>query len=53
MVGLVQRIIKLEKQVTGQSQTDHLGGRSVYQPRREEFAEAVKILIECGAIRKS
>ena len=52
MVALVQRVRKLEKKVADRSQTDHLEGRSVYQPSDEELAEAVAILVECGAVRE-
>lgn len=51
MVALVHRIRKLEKKVADQSQTDHLDDRVVYQPNAEELAEAVAILVGCGAVR--
>ena len=50
MVTLTQRVRKLEKKVAERSQTAHLDGRVVYQPSKEELAEAVVILIECGAV---
>ena len=52
MVALVQRVRKLEKKVADRSQTDHLEGRSVYQPSDEELTEAVAILVGCGAVRE-
>ena len=33
------------------SQNGHLDDRIVYQPSAEELAEAVAILVECGAVR--
>ena len=29
-----------------------IGGKGVYQPSEEELAEAVAILVECGAVRE-
>ena len=29
-----------------------IGGKGVYQPSAEELAEAVAILVECGAVRE-
>ncbi len=52
MVTLVQRVRKLEKKVADRSQTAHLDDRVVYQPSAEELAEAVAILVECGAVRE-
>ena len=51
MVALVQRFRKLEKKVADQSQIGHLDDRVEYRPSAEELAEAVAILIECGAVR--
>ena len=51
MVALAQRVRKLEKREADQSHTDHLDDRVVYQPSAEELAEAVAILVECGAVR--
>jgi hypothetical protein len=53
MVALAQRIIKLEKKVAARSQTGHLGDRVMYQPSEAEFAEAMEILVACGAVRES
>jgi hypothetical protein len=52
MVALTQRIIKLEKKVANRSQIGPFGDRVVYQPSEEEFAEAMAILVECGAVRQ-
>ena len=52
MVALAQRIIKLEKKVAARSQTGHLGDRVMYQPSEAEFAEAMEILVACGAMRQ-
>ena len=52
MVALAQRIIKLEKKVAARSQTGHLGDRVMYQPSEAEFAEAMEILVACGAMRE-
>ena len=49
MVALVQRVRKLEKKVADRSQSDRLDDRVVYQPSAEELAEAVAILVVCGA----
>ena len=51
MVALVQRVRKLEKKVADRSQTGPLDDRVVYQPSADELAEAVAILVECGAVR--
>ena len=52
MVALVQRVRKLEKKVADRSQTGNSDDRVVYQPSAEELAEAVAILVECGAVTK-
>ena len=52
MVALAQRIIKLEKKVAARSQTGHLSDRVVYEPSGEELAEAMAILVACGAMRE-
>ena len=52
MVALVQRVRKLERKVADRSQNGRLEGQSVYQPSAEELAEAVAILVECGAVRE-
>jgi len=51
MVALAQRIIKLEKKLANRSQTGPFGDR-VDQPSEEELAEALAILVECGAVRQ-
>ena len=51
MVALVQRVRKLEKKVADRSQNGRLDDRVVYEPSAEELAEAVAILVECGAVR--
>jgi hypothetical protein len=51
MVALVQRVRKLEKKVADRSQIGHLDDRVVYEPSAEELAEALAILVECGAVR--
>jgi hypothetical protein len=50
MVALVQRVRKLEKKVADRSQNGRLDDRVVYQPSAEDLAEAVAILVECGAV---
>ena len=52
MVALTQRIIKLEKKVAARSQIAPLGERVMYQPSEAEFAEAMEILVACGAVRE-
>ena len=52
MVALVQRVSKLEKKVALQSRTGLSEEQSVYQPSEEDFAEAVAILVKCGAVRE-
>ena len=52
MVALVQRVRKLEKKVALQSRTGLLEDQSMYQPSEEDFAEAVAILVKCGAVRE-
>ena len=51
MVALVQRVRKLEKKVADRSQNGCLEDKVVYEPTEEELAEAVAILVECGAVR--
>ena len=51
MVALVKRVKKLEKKMADRSQTGRLDDRVVYQPTEDELAEAVAILVECGAVR--
>ena len=51
MVALVQRVRKLEKKVADWSQAAHLDDRVVYDPSAEELAEAVEILVGCGAVK--
>ena len=53
MVALVQRVSKLEKKVALQSRTGSFAEQSVYQPSEEDFAEAISILIKCGAVREA
>jgi hypothetical protein len=50
-VALTQRISKLEKKVADRAQTAQLDDRVVYQPSAEELAEAVAILVGCGAVQ--
>jgi len=52
MVALVQRVRKLEKKVADRSQIGRLDDRVIYQPTEDELAEAVAILVECGAVRE-
>ena len=51
-VALTQRVRKLERKMADQSRTGRLDDRVVYQPSEEELAEAVAILVECGAVRE-
>ena len=52
MVALVQRARKLDKKVADRSQNGRLNDSVVYQPSADELAEAVTILVECGAVIK-
>ena len=52
MVALVQRVRKLEKKVADRSQIGRLDDSVVNQPSEEELAEAVAILVTCGAVRE-
>ena len=49
---LKQRFSKLEKKVRLQSRTGFLEGQSLYQPSEADLADAVAILVECGAVRE-
>ena len=51
MVALVQRVSKLEKKVADRSQNGNMDDGVVYQPSADELAEAVAILVACGAVR--
>ena len=51
-VALTQRVKKLEKKVADRSQTGRLDDMVVYQPSADELAEAVAILVGCGAVRE-
>ena len=51
-MALVQRVRKLEKKVADWSQNGNLEDRVVYQPSAEDLAEAVAMLVECGAVRQ-
>jgi hypothetical protein len=52
MVALGTRVRKLEKKLANRSQTGHLDAKVMYQPSEEEFAEAMEILVACGAVRQ-
>ena len=52
MVTLGRRVSKLEKKVALQSRTGPVEHQSMYQPREEDLAEAMAILVECGAVRE-
>ena len=52
MVALVQRVRKLEKKVADRSPTRRSLDRVVYQLSADELAEAVAILVECGAVKE-
>jgi len=52
MVALTQRVRKLEKAAVERSQIGRSDDRVVYQPSEEKLAEAVAILVECGAARQ-
>ena len=51
MVALVQRVRKLERKVADRSQNGRLEDKVVYEPSAEDLAEAVAILVACGAVR--
>ena len=52
VVTLGRRVSKLEKKVALQSRTGPLEEQSVYQPSEEDLAEAIAILVKCGAVRE-
>ena len=52
-MALVQRVRKLEKKLSDRSLIGRLDDRVVYQPSADELAEAVAILVECGAVIKA
>ena len=52
MVALGRRVSKLEKRVASEVRTGLQKGQSVYQPSEEDFAEAIAILVKCGAVRE-
>ena len=52
MVALVQRVSRLEKKVALRSGTDPVERQPVYQPSEADLADAVAILVECGALRE-
>ena len=52
MVALGRRVSRLEKGVIARSKTDSLATRFVYQPSEKDLAEAVAILVKCGAARR-
>ena len=52
MLALGRWVSKLEKKVAVQSRTGSLQDQSMYQPSKEDFAEAVAILVKCGAVRE-
>ena len=52
MVALVQRVSRLEKKVASQVRAGSLEGQSLYQPSEADLADAVAILVECGAVRE-
>ena len=51
-MSLTQHINKLEKKVASQVRTGSLEGQPMYQPSQADLAEALAILVECGAVRK-
>ena len=51
-VALTQRISKLEKKLASQVRTGSLEAQPLYQPSEAELAEALVILVECGAARQ-
>ena len=52
-MALKQRISKLEKKVGSQVRAGSLEGQSLYQPSGADLAEAMAILVKCGAVRKA
>ena len=52
MVALVKRVKKLEKKVADRAQTSRLDDRVIYESGAEELAEAMAILVKCGAVRR-
>ena len=53
MVALVQRVSRLEKKVALQSRSGPVERQSMYQPGEADLAEAMAILVECGAVREA
>ena len=50
-VARTQRISKLEKKVALQDRAGPVERQSMYQPGEADLAEAILILVECGAVR--
>ena len=46
------RVVKLEKKVASLVRNGPFEGQSMYQPSEAELAEALVILVECGAARQ-
>jgi len=54
-VKLSGRVARLEARLTEAAprvRTDPLGDRVMYEPTEEDLAEALAILVECGAVRE-
>ena len=50
MVALAKRVRKLEKKVADQSHSGRLGEEIFYHPSLEELNQALKILLDSGAV---
>ena len=48
----MRRYQSCQKQVNDKTVAGRLDDRVMYQPGEEELAEAVAILVECGAVRE-
>ena len=50
--GVSEKDEKRRVKLPNKSANCSIGGKGVYQPSEEELAEAVAILVECGAARQ-
>ena len=51
--GVSEKDERRRVELPNKSANCSIGGKGVYQPSAEELAEAVAILVECGAVRKA
>ena len=50
MLGLINRVNKLEQLVAYAEGIDKAEGPKTYQPSVEELSEAIEILVRCGVV---